>query len=100
MPTKLPAARDWFDDFWDQNVAMLPVYLRGMPIKKLARELMQLGLKAMARQAGTPEGVKAVIAFARVKAILQGAQGVLDAPDPSAEQVTDAVERLVQRVKL
>jgi hypothetical protein len=97
--SELSQARDWFDEFWDQNVALLPVYLRGAPVKKIARELLQLGLKAMAKQAGTPDGVKAIIAFARVKAIVTGTKGVLDAPDPTPEQVAEAVERLVQRVK-
>jgi hypothetical protein len=31
---------------------------------------------------------------------VKGTQGVLDAPNPSPDQIADAVERLVQRAKL
>ena len=99
MSQALPKPRDWFDDFWDANVRSLPAIMRGTSVKELARNLMQEALKGMAKQAGTPDGVRAIIAFARITAICKGAQGVLDAPDPTPEQVTEAVQRLVDRVK-
>jgi hypothetical protein len=95
----LPTPRDWFDDFWDQNVRTLPAMFRSNAVKEVARKLLDELLKHLARKAGTPDGVKAIVAFARIAAILKGSQGVLDAPDPSPDQVVEAVQRLVDKVK-
>ena len=98
--TTLPAARDWFDELWDKQVPLMyRLHPLSGPLKSIARNLMDEALKVMAQKAGAPDGVKAIIAFARIQAIVIGAKGVLDAPDPTPEQVAEAVERLVQRVK-
>jgi hypothetical protein len=87
---------DWFDRFWDEHKDKLPVYLRGQ--KKAARLILAGIMDAMGKQATTPEGVRTIIAFARIASIVKGTRGVMDSPDPSPDQVADAVERLVQRM--
>jgi hypothetical protein len=87
---------DWFDRFWDEHKDKLPVYLRGQ--KKAARLILAGVIEALGKQATTPEGVRSIIAFAKISSIVKGTRGVLDSPDPSPEQVADAVEKLVQRM--
>jgi len=96
-----PSARipDWFDRIWDEHAPKLPIYLRNSATKEMARNLMHGVIQIAAVQAQTPQGVRALIAFSRITAILKGVQGVCDSPDPSPEEVAAAVERLVQRVK-
>jgi hypothetical protein len=92
--------RDWFDDIWDTKVSpTLPIYLRSAGVKQLARGAVRVLVESMGAHAKSPEGLRQVVAFARIAAILKGATGVMDAPDPTPEQVADAVERLVARVK-
>jgi microsomal dipeptidase-like Zn-dependent dipeptidase len=94
------ATRDWFDELWDRQVPLMyRLHPSSAALKRIARSLMDEALKVMAKKAGAPDGVKAIVAFARIQAIVTGAKGVLDAPDPTPEQVAEAVERLVQRVK-
>jgi hypothetical protein len=95
-PQKSP---DWFDRYWDANCHKFPIMLRGEAAKRTARGILSSLIEGMGEQAKTPEGVRSIVAFARITAILQGANGVLTAPDPSPEQIADAVERLVQRLK-
>ena len=95
-PARIP---DWFDLFWEEQKSKLPVLLRNDSVKKLARDMMDVALKGMAYQATTPQGIRALIAFSRIAAIVKGVNGVCDAPDPSPEEVAAAVERLMQRVK-
>jgi hypothetical protein len=98
--TTASATRDWFDELWDRHIPlMFRLHPMAGQLKSLARNLMDEALKIMAKRAGAPDGVKAVIGFARIQAIVKGAQGVMDAPDPSPEQVVEYVERLTQRVK-
>jgi len=93
MTKTLPAPPDWFDKLWEQFIApKLPIYLRGESVKNSFRSIVRELSQA-------PEAVRAVVALARIGAILQGTQGVLEAPDPSPEQVADAVQRLVERMK-
>jgi hypothetical protein len=98
MP-KAIQARDWFDDFWDSHKRDLPAFLRNDSFKDTARGLVRVMVEGIGQQATTPEGIRQIIAFARIAAILKGTQGVMDAPNPTPEQVAEAVERLVQRVK-
>ena len=101
--TTLTQSPDWFDALWEQHKHKLPPYLRSEPVKKLAREMIgplsDFALQEAARKAATPDGIRVIVAFARVTAILKGAQGVCDSPDPTPEEVAAAVERLVKRVK-
>ena len=101
--TTLTRSPDWFDAFWEEIKPRIPIYLRTDAFKKMARELSSTlsdyAIQEAAKKAATPQGVRVVIAFARVTAILKGAQGVCDSPDPTPEEVAAAVERLVQRVK-
>jgi hypothetical protein len=96
IPQKSP---DWFDRWWDSHCSTFPIMLRGEIAKKSARGILSSLIENMGAEAKTPEGVRSIIAFARITAIMQGATGVLDAPNPSPEQIADAVERLVQRMK-
>lgn len=92
--------RDWFDDIWDTKVSpTLPVYLRSASIKQLARGAVRVLIESMGAHAKSPDGIRQVIAFARITAIMRGRTDVMGAADPTPEQVADAVERLVQRVK-
>lgn len=95
-PATLP---DWFDTFWQEHRNKLPVLMRGDGTKELARNLMGAAVQTAAKQATTPQGVRALIAFSRVAAIVKGVNGVCDSPDPSPEEVAAAVERLVKKVK-
>jgi hypothetical protein len=90
---------DWFDVYWAKNAYRLPVLFRGETTKELCRGLIKDMLAAIPAQAASAEGLRTVVAFARIALILKGAQGVLDSPDPSPDQVADAVQRLVDRVK-
>jgi hypothetical protein len=90
---------DWFDTFWEKNKSRLPIYLRNDATKELARTLIGAAVMSAAQVSQTPQGVKALIAFSRITAIVKGVNGVCDSPDPSPEEVAAAVERLVQRVK-
>ena len=95
-PARIP---DWFDVFWSQHRDKLPVLLRGDSTKEFARKLLGTATEEAAKYSTTPGGVRALIAFSRVAAIVKGVNGVCDSPDPSPEEVAAAVERLVQRVK-
>ena len=92
-------APDWFDTFWESQRRNIPVFLRNDAGKKLARAALEAAIQSGAQYASTPQGIRAVIAFARIASMLKGIQGVCDAPDPSPEQVADAVEKLLQRVR-
>jgi len=96
-PARIP---DWFDDFWTAHKLKLPIYLRNDATKELARGIMGAAVQGAAQYSTTPQGVRALIAFSRIAAVLKGTKGVMDSPDPTPEQVAEAVERLVQRVKL
>jgi hypothetical protein len=95
----LTPAPDWFDRLWDQNSQKIPVYLRNDAFKKTARGLVGLCVESLGSFAKTPDGMRQVVAYARIVAALRGVQGVANAPDPSPEQVAEMVERLVARVK-
>src|SRR5271165_3452480 len=95
-PARIP---DWFDEFWNAQKVKLPLYLRNDATKELARGLLTAAVQGAAQAAGTPQGVRALIAFSRVAAIVKGVNGVCDSPDPSPEEVAAAVERLVAKVK-
>ena len=95
-PARMP---DWFDLLWETHSHKLPLLFRNETGKKLAREIAGVALQGAAQYSTTPQGVRALIAFSRIAAMLKGINGVCDAPDPTPEEVADAVERLVQRVK-
>jgi hypothetical protein len=95
-PARIP---DWFDRFWAQHRDRLPLLLRGDATKELARGMVGAAIQAAAQASTTPQGVRGLIAFSRIAAIVRGVNGVCDSPDPSPEEVAAAVERLVQRVK-
>jgi hypothetical protein len=99
MATELTPAPDWFDRLWDAQSHKLPIYLRNDSGKKVARSFVAGMIETLGAAAKTPEGMRQVVAYARIAAILRGSRGILDQPDPSPEQVADAVERLVQRLK-
>jgi len=96
-PARIP---DWFDRLWHEYSPKLPVLLRTDSAKKIAREIADVAIREFAKQAGTPEGVRAIIAYAKISAILKGTRGVCDAPDPTPEEVTEAVKKLVERLKV
>lgn len=96
-PQRMP---DWFDAYWEANKSRLPVLLRNDGAKQLARGLVDGMIQSMAQQATTPAGIRALISFSRITSILKGAQGVMESPDPSPEEVAEAVRRLVERVRL
>lgn len=89
----------WFDDFWEQKSPALPFLMRSEGVKMIAWDLLSSLLGILQEQSTTPSGVKAIIGMAKVQAILRGTQWVMNAPDPSPEQVAEAVERLMQKVK-
>lgn len=92
-------APDWFDTFWETQKVKLPIYLRNDATKELARGLMSAAVQSAAAYATTPQGIRGLIALGRITAIVKGVNGVCDAPDPSPEDVTAAVERLAQRAR-
>jgi hypothetical protein len=96
-PSNIAPAPDWFDRFWSENSGKMPMWLRTESAKAIARELFETAMKIVAKQAQTPEGLKKIIAFARIQAIMKGVDGVLTAPDPSPDEIAAAVERLVRR---
>lgn len=87
----------WFDKFWEQESPKLPIYLRGDTIKNLAWAMFQVFIDYAGKYVKTPDGMKDAIAFARISAIVKGSRAVMDAPDPSPEQVVEAVQRMVDR---
>ncbi len=95
-PARIP---DWFDLLWETHQQKLPIFLRNEAGKKLAREIVGVAIQGAASYSTTPQGVRALIAFSRIAAIVKGVTGVCDSPDPTPEEVAAAVERLVQRVK-
>lgn len=95
-PAHIP---DWFDVLWESHQHKLPFLLRNDAGKKLAREILGMAIQGVVTYSKTPRGVRALIAFSRIQAIVKGVQGVCDSPDPSPEEVAAAVERLVQKVK-
>lgn len=95
-PARIP---DWFDVFWAQNRDRLPILLRGDSMKEAARGLLSAAIQTGAQYSTTPQGIRAVIAYSRIAAIVKGTHGVCESPDPSPEEVAAAVERLVQRVR-
>lgn len=99
MTTKPIPAPDWFDVFWEDNKTKLPIFIRNDAGKELARAALNAAIQSGAQFATTPQGIRGLIAFARITAIVKGVTGVCDAPDPTPEEVAAAVERLVQRVK-
>ena len=95
-PARLP---DWFDVLWETHAGKVPIFLRNDAGKKLARELVSVAISGAASYSTTPQGIRTIIAYSRILAILKGSAGVLNSPDPTPEEVAAAVERLVQRVK-
>jgi hypothetical protein len=89
----------WFLEFWEQNCAKLPLLFRGESMMLLAWDLFGTLLEHIGRYMKTPNGMRQFIAFARIQTILQGSQGVLNQPDPTPEQVAEAVQRLANRVR-
>jgi hypothetical protein len=90
---------DWFDSLWEKYAPKIPIYLRNDAIKQLARDLIGAGVVAVGMIAKTPEGVRQIVAFARITSAIKAAQISLGEPNPSPERVAEFVERLVQRVK-
>jgi hypothetical protein len=88
---------DWFDAVWAKHEKELPIWLRGQ--KKLARQLIGAFVESMGAYAKTPTSMQQVIAFAKVASMVKGMSGLINAPDPSPEEVVTAVERLVRKVK-
>ena len=99
MSTSPIAAPDWFEQLWSQHRHRLPFLLQNEAGKKMVRDLLGIVLESLKAQAGSANGISTVIAFARIQAMLKGCQGVMDTPDPTPEQVADAVERLIGKVK-
>ena len=95
-PARIP---DWFDVFWEEQKSKLPIYLRNDATKQLAKSMIGAAIQGAASASTTPQGVRALIAFSRIAAIVKGTHGVCEAADPSPEEVAAAVERLVQRVR-
>jgi hypothetical protein len=87
----------WFDQFWAENCMRLPILMRGDSMKQIAWQLFQVLLEAVGREAKTPHGLRTIVAFAKIQAIMQGSQHVLGAPEPTPEQVAEFVQRLVDR---
>jgi hypothetical protein len=88
---------DWFDAWWEENQRLIPVWLRTQ--KKAARMVLAGVIEGLGKQASTPEGVRMIVAFGKIATIVKGARGVIDSPNPSPDDIAEAVERLVQRVK-
>jgi len=99
MSTKPIPTPDWFDTFWESQKHNVPVFLRNDHGKKIARAALEAAVQSGAQLATTPQGIRGLIAMARITAILKGVGGVLNSPDPSPEEVTRAVEELAQRVR-
>jgi predicted secreted protein len=93
----LQPAPDWFDAWWDANQAILPIWMRGQ--KKAARQVLAGVIQGLGQYAQTPEGVKQIIAFARITAMVKSIGSAMTTPDPSPDDVVDAVQRLLNRVK-
>ena len=90
---------DWFDRFWQQIEPKLPFLLRNPATKELAKDVLGIILNGVTQYAQTAEGMRQIVAFARIAAVLKGTRGVLESPDPSPEEIAAAVERLVERIK-
>ena len=96
MTDKIKPAPDWFDLLWEANRNRVPMLLRNEHGKQLARAALEAAIQGSATLATTPNGIRALVAFARISAIIKGSVEVCSAPDPTPEQIADAVERLVQ----
>ena len=69
----------------------IPAFLRNDSFRNTARGIVRVLIEAMGKQAQTPEGVRVVIAFARVVTAMKALMGANINPSP--EEVADAVER-------
>lgn len=98
MPAPIKS-RDWFDDFWDSHRKDVPAFLRNDSFKNTARGLARVLIEGMGKQATTPEGIRQIVAYGRILATVKAMHNTASGPDPSPDEVADAVERLVQRVK-
>jgi hypothetical protein len=95
-PQRMP---DWFDAYWEANKFRLPIFMRNDNTKQIARSLVDGMIQTMAQQATTPAGIRALISFAKITAVLKSTKGVMLSPDPTPEEVAEEVRRLVERVR-
>ena len=100
MNQTLKPAPDWFDDLWDTTIApQVPIYLRGETLKQTARGLTRILVERLGALATTPEGVRQIVAYARIATVCKAAMRANLGPDPTPEQVAEFVEKVVARVK-
>jgi hypothetical protein len=90
----------WFLKFWEENCHKLPMLMRGEGTMLLAWSIFNLLLEYIDRYAATPAGMKMIISFAKIQAMMVESQIIADSPDPSPERVAEAVRTLVERSKV
>ena len=85
-----------FDEIW--NAA--PLMIRGnTALKERARAQFLELLSSAAQKAGTPEGVRALIAIHKIGRILISAKVIAQDPDPSPEAIANMIEQLISRLQ-
>lgn len=99
MTANLQPVPDWFDQLWAKHQNELPFVLRNETGKKLARTLLESAIQGMTDYSRGPQGVRTIVAFSKIAAIVKGINGVAGAPDPSPEEVAEVVKRLVEKLK-
>ncbi len=99
MAQTIQPAPDWFDSLWAQYESKLPIYLRNEATKKVARIFLDEAIQMIGAYSRTEKGVAQIVAYARIAAIVKGIGAVSNAPDPSPEQVAEAVQKIVDKLK-
>lgn len=94
-----PVPPTWFLKFWEENCHKLPILMRGEGTMLLAWSIFNLLLEYINKYASTPAGMKMIISFAKIQAMMVESKIIADAPDPSPEQVADAVGQMIARSK-
>lgn len=99
MPEPIQPPPTWFLKFWEANCTRLPMILRGESSMIMAWGLFKLLIDHLGAYANTPAGIEMVVAFAKIQAMMVESRIIANAPNPSPAQVTEAVQRLVEKAK-
>ena len=90
---------DWIDHLWDQIKPGLNPLFRSESVKNSARGMVGIAVEVLGKHAKTPEGMRQLVAFARIASAVKNSRAAFASPDPSPEEVAEFVERMVDRVK-
>jgi len=90
---------DWFDRLWEQIKPGLNPLFRSESVKNSARSMVGMAFDVLGKHAKTPEGMRQLVAFARIASAVKNSRAAFASPDPSPEEVVEFVERMMQKVK-